>query len=447
MAINESQMTIAQQNIRDITFIVSEIHRLSAMSAHDLRTFMRRDQNWGYHIPHPEGSGLLPCGSEAYFKIGEISKRYLVTQGDLDQRIDQDRFRNAVTKELLSRFLKEERQVNERQVAKMLAAAIKTVKKRIYDLTHFVPCVVFLDKVPDQFEIGSVRFIWMKDFLKDNSEMITSRDPELVRRDVIPYYSRFPWVAQVTVPQCDEPTSFLRASATIEGALDALRLLIGKSYTARFRQAHTSVTLSESASLRRDSTGQIGFSINREWQDRHAPDKWYEKLRQQGDHYLALIGNTLISLQDPPKASHLTQRFLDSLNWYGQAVKEDNSGAAIVKYVAALERMTITKRQKNNELSKTLCHRIALLSSEGQKQRYEIQHALAKEIYDFRSALMHGSLSPSQNKLTGPRAKAEKLTRFTLLAGLDFFAAIDKGQPRAKAADLEFAYQHLSVET
>lgn len=418
------------------------------MSAEELREFFKgHEQDWLYHVPHPEGRGLLPCGKEAYSKIGEMSKRHLATQGDLNQRIDRERFRKAVTEELVIRFLKEHSPIDERQIARMFAAAIRTVKKKVYDLTHFLPCVIFLNKIPDQFEIGPVKFVWMKDFLDDNSETITSRDPELMRRDLIPYYSRFPWVAQVTVPQCDEPTSFLRASATIEGALDALRLLIGKSYTARFRQAHTSVALSESASLRRDSTGQIGFSINREWQDRHAPDKWYEKLRQQGGHYLALIGNTLISLQDPPKASHLTQRFLDSLNWYGQAVKEDNSGAAIVKYVAALERMTITKRQKDNELSKTLYHRIALLSSEGQKQRYKIQHALAKEIYDFRSALMHGSLSPSQNKLTGSRAKAEKLTRFTLLAGLDFFAAIDKEQPRTKAADLEFAYQHLGIET
>ncbi len=443
MAINESQMTIAQQNIKDVTFIVSEIHRLSAMSAHDLRTFMRRDQSWGYYIPHPEGSGLLPCGKEAYFKIGEISKRYLVTQGNLDQRIDQDRFRKAVTKELLSRFLKEERQVNERQVARMLAAAIKTVKKRIYDLTHFVPCVVFSDKVPDQFEIGPVRFIWMKDFLKDNSEMITSRDPELVRRDVIPYYSRFHWVAQTTVPQCDEPTSTLRASATVEGALDALRLLIGNSYTARFRQAHTSVALSESASLRQDNSGRIGFSINREWQDRHAPDGWFERLNQQGGWYLALVGNALTGLQNPQKTSHLTQRFLDSLNWYGQGVRELNSASAIVKYVAALERMTITK--KSSTITNILTRRAALLSSVGNQDQYSGSHILAKKIYDYRSKLMHGSISPSSKELSAIRLKACTLTRLALLAGIDFFSAIETTIPRATSADLEKAYTQLEM--
>ena len=340
-------MNKTQQDISDIGFIVSETRRVSAMSVEDLRAFFKgHEQDWLYHLPHPEGRGMLPCGKSAYFKVGEISRRHLATQGDLNQRVDAERFRKAVTQELARRFLQENRPVDERQTSRMFAAAIKSVKKRVYDLTHFVPCVVFLDKFPDQFEIGPVKFLWMQDFLENNHEKIISRDPELVSKDLIPYYSRFPWVAQISVPQCDEPTSQIRASTIIEGALDALRLLIGKSYTARFRQGHMPVALTESASLRQDSKGQIGFSVNREWQDRHAPDQWYEKLRQHAGLYLILVENALGCLQDPSKASHLTQRFLDGLNWYGQAVKETHSASAIVKYVAALERITMTKEHK-----------------------------------------------------------------------------------------------------
>jgi len=387
---------------------------------------------------------MLPCGKESYFKVGEISKRHLATQGDLNQRIDGERFRSGVAQELARRFLKEDRPVDERQTARMFAAAIKSVKRKVYDLTHFVPCVVLLDNDPDQFEIGPVKFIWMKDFLADNHEMIISRDPELVSRDLIPYYSRFPWVAQITVPQCDEPTSNKRATMAIEGALDALRLLIGKSYTARFRQGHTPVALTESASLRRDRTGQIGFSINRQWQDHHAPDKWYEKLRQHAGLYLALIENALRSLQeDPSKASHLTQRFLDSLNWYGQAVKETHSAAAIVKYVAALERVTMTK--EHEKIAETLSRRTALLCAKRDKGEYTKQYALARDIYEWRSNLMHGSISPSHKTLSAICTKAAGLTRFTLLASLDFFTAIEKQKPCATSADLERAYKQLEI--
>ena len=432
------------QDISDVGFIVSETRRLSAMSVKDLRAFFKgHEQDWLYNLPHPEGRGFLPCGKEAYFKVGEISKRHLATQSILNQRIDGDRFRKAVTEELTIRFLKEDRPIDERQTTRMLAAAIRTVRKKVYDLTHFVPCVVFLDKVPDQFEIGPVKFIWMKDFLEDNSEMIVSPEPELVRRDLIPYYSRFPWVAQITVPQCDKPTSCARASTAIEGALDALRLLIGERYTARFRQRHTPVALTETASLRRDSKGQIGFSINREWQDRHAPDKWYEKLRQHAGQYLALTGNALRGLQDPSTASHLTLRFLDSLNWYGQAVKESHSASAIVKYVAALERVTMTKEYE--DIAKTLSRRTALLCAKGDKLKYTKQYALARDIYNWRSKLMHGSISPSHKDLSAIRSKASGLTRFTLLAAVDYFAAIERENPRATSADLEKAYKQLGV--
>lgn len=165
------------------------------MSVEDLRAFFKgHEQDWLYHLPHPEGRGMLPCGKAAYFRVGEISRRHLATQRDLNQRVDGERFRKDVTQELVRRFLKEDRLVDEKQTARMFAAAVKSAKKRVYDLTHFVPCVVFLDKFPDQFEIGPVKFLWMKDFLENNHEKIISRDPELVSKDLIPYYSRFPWV-------------------------------------------------------------------------------------------------------------------------------------------------------------------------------------------------------------------------------------------------------------
>jgi len=412
------------------------------MSVEDLRAFFKgHEQDWLYHLPHPEGRGMLPCGKAAYFRVGEISRRHLATQRDLNQRVDGERFRKDVTQELVRRFLKEDRLVDEKQTARMFAAAVKSAKKRVYDLTHFVPCVVFLDKFPDQFEVGPVKFLWMKDFLENNHEKIISRDPESVSKDLIPYYSRFPWVAQITVPQCDEPTSQLRATTIVEGALDALRLLIGKSYTARFRQGHTPVALTESASLRQNSEGQIGFSINRQWQDRHAPDKWYENLRQHAGLCLVLVENALGGLQDPSKVSHLTQRFLDGLNWYGQAVKETRSASAIVKHVAALERVTMT--EEHEEIAETISRRTALLCAEGDKSIYTKQYTLTRDIYDWRSKLMHGSISPSHKTLSAVCSKAAGLTRFTLLAGLEFFTAIERQKPLATTVDLEKAYKQL----
>ena len=437
-------MTKTQQDISDIKFIVSETRRLSALPTEELRAFFKgHEQDWLYHIPHPEGRGWLPCGKDVYFKVGEISRRHLGTQGDLNQRVNGERFRKAATQELAIRFLKQGQPVDERQTARMFAAAIKSVKRKVYNLTHFVPCVVFLDKSPDQFEIGPVTFLWMKDFLEENHQKIVSRDPELVSKDLIPYYSRFPWVAQITVPQCDESTSQIRANTIIEGALDALRLLIGKSYTARFRQGHMPVALTESASLRQDSKGRIGFSIHREWQDRHAPDNWYEKLREDAGIYFVLIGNALSGLQEPSKTSHLTQRFLDSLNWYGQAITDPHSASAIVKHVAALERITMAKEHR--QIAETLSHRAALLCAKRDEHEYKKYYALAHDIYKWRSDLMHGSISPSNEKLSAICSKAAKLTRLTLLAGLDFFTVIKIKKPRATSLDLEMKYKQIEA--
>ena len=58
---------------------------------------------------------------------------------------------------------------------------------------------------------------------------------------------------------------------------------------------------------------------------------------------------------------------------------------------------------------------------------------------------MHGSISPSNGKLAAICGKAAKLTRFTLLAGLDFFTAIEIKKPRASSIDLEKEYKQFET--
>lgn len=58
---------------------------------------------------------------------------------------------------------------------------------------------------------------------------------------------------------------------------------------------------------------------------------------------------------------------------------------------------------------------------------------------------MHGSISPSHKALAATCGKAAELTRLTLVAGLDFFTAIESQKPQATLVDLEKTYKQLET--
>jgi hypothetical protein len=63
---------------------------------------------------------------------------------------------------------------------------------------------------------------------------------------------------------------------------------------------------------------------------------------------------------DPQYTTHLKERFLDAMAWYGQAISEKQISVQIVKCVAALERLTVTKKLEKG-LTDTVVRRTALL--------------------------------------------------------------------------------------
>jgi hypothetical protein len=89
----------------------------------------------------------------------------------------------------------------------------------------------------------------------------------------------------------------------------------------------------------------------------------------------------------------LNQRLLDALNWFGQAVVEQNAGAKVVKYTAALERLTVTGHVDDG-LENLVIKRVAILNQDREDKPLEEIKKQLGELYQCRSDLMHGSLSP-----------------------------------------------------
>src|SRR5207253_11346072 len=124
-------------------------------------------------------------------------------------------------------------------------------------------------------------------------------------------------------------------------------------------------------------------------------------------------------------------RWLDALNWYGQAVAEQLPAVKIVKYVAALERLTITEETETDEdrgLTNAVTRRAALFAAGTDVEARNRRREEAREMYKLRSKLMHGQRSPiSKEQLVSDEhrslmVKADDLTRHVLIDALAEYA-------------------------
>lgn len=158
-------------NIDDISFILDEIVRLNGMDWETLKEYYKKDKrDWLFTIPHFSGDGELTLGEAAGRRLQSFAVRYLSTDADLDSNFDTNHFIQALKKDFVWIFLKNNSEVNQRNINKMLLAAIKRAKANHKILTHYIPCVLFRSKGHEAFRIGPVQFIWMEKFLEINKE-------------------------------------------------------------------------------------------------------------------------------------------------------------------------------------------------------------------------------------------------------------------------------------
>jgi hypothetical protein len=467
----------AQQDEEDIAFIIDEIVRFASMEVRELMAYLREHKNdvW-FTLPHPTKEGQITIGQAAAVRFYDMAKRHLSTQSELNNNFDTEDFTKAVEKEFVRVFLKnEEKEINQRVTDKMLSAAVKQAKKDHKTLKHFIPCVIVSSKEPEIFRVGPATFIRIEKFLADYKNIFDTerarikeehiqRCQETIKRgrpkekiatpdisegianllvgNTIKYFENFKWMAIVEIPECNVKISRQRAERTIEAVLDILKLFFGRTHGEGLRQGHTLGVPLDTADLTQDSDGKFNFVVRSSSQDTPTGKEWFRVLIEPDASYFEAAISALSSCVDPQYTSHLKERFLDAMAWYGQAISEKQISVQIVKYVAALERLTVTKKLEKG-LTETVVRRTAILSYDGTKEGYEKAEKEAAKIYDYRSGLMHGSISPFDKELEFISPMAERITRRSLFDALRIFTELDNKVENVREKQLEAKYLEL----
>jgi hypothetical protein len=413
----------------DIRFIFSERARFARMEQEWFSTKQCPEElreAFLWEIPHPtDKTNKLTVGSEAIERLEGLAATALRRAG-IEQQVDLSTVRMPLGTILFRKFALERRPIDTKNVDRALSEVAKLAARSIKARTHFIPCHLMRAKEPPEFTIGPVRFMNQRTFRSRVAGLIwqdrsSYRGDNWLRRESAEYYGSFGWIAEVTIPCCDERTSERLATAAVTSALDCLHILFRASHSARMGVGGAAVKHDRRATLQLVDSA-LSFSTSVGWPGEVAfPDDWATAFEQPEHRYvLDLFGAALESAVDPRLDRPLSERFLDAALWFGEAVREPSRAAKVIKYVTALERLVMTD-EKDDITSQVAARVSAICVDPDDPDSREQLRKEAERAYSLRSKLAHGSLSPKSDQIFEGVRLGAKLCELTLINALAMF--------------------------
>lgn len=414
-----------QSAVADIEFIFSEWIRFNDLISKDFRSVPVEDMRCSLRSPREKDHGSqLIFGRLAFARISALAT-LVGKSSKLQHRVSHDLLQSVLANVLLDRFFKNLIPITQRNADRALSAAGKIAKSKLTTKTHFVPCHLMHIQEPPLIQIGPVIFATRQTFRKGLVGLAKSYRRNLVDdrkhragifADVLDYYRSFKWVGGVTIRDCDKKTSEKYATAAITAGLDCLHLLFEAGYTDRMRVGGPKITADVRGKLHIAENGALEVSWSRSVVDQVNFGEGWSGILIQPDmaNMLVLCGTALESIVDPELERSLSLRFLDTAHWYGEAARDSSDAARVVKYVTALERMLMTDEM--NDIASIVSRRASYFFANAHDQAARTERmGTIKKLYDLRSRLVHGSISPRSPTTRKGAAVAAKIASETVL--------------------------------
>ncbi len=469
-------------NLADIEFICERVIWSLKLKPEELMQHVREHRMDAFHtIPNPKNGGMIIIGREAAQRFSDIATRFLASQPDKKARANHTEFVEKLRNEFSRRFLQDGREVDQANVDRMISAAYKAAARDFEAARHFIPCALFFSEGVKSFDVGPVKFVHESEFFASNKdefanlpEKIKSRHQARVAAEIekgfpaanaasaeqsaklanhlvdglLTSFREFNWFAVVDVPPCEAKVSYERALFAVKGALNIIKLLLGAQYTYRLRTAEDHGHAVKAAKLKRKADGELEISLSTTPTDNTVGENWLQALTNQSGSFFALAAHVLTQCAGLDKPPHLCARFIDALYWFGDAIAERSPAAKIVKFVSAIERIAGTGLENDSTgkprgVTDIVTVRAAILHSNATGVSFADSKREIAQIYDCRSDLVHGSISPFDESVAAQVVKTHEGTRMIVLVALDFFNSIGLDDATLTEKDLRRRYQEL----
>jgi hypothetical protein len=398
--------------VEDLSFVFEECERVHKLISNtppgEFKNLSRSDV--GGDLPHPTGRGSMVCSPAGVRRVRHLAEQALL-HSDAGGTLEPDRVYRAFRQIIVDRFVKEGAPIDERNVEKAMASAVKVAKRDRADTIHYLPCRLMYAATPDSFTVGPVTFMTVKQFNARLAEKFGayargdgSKDMKIeegLLEDARHYYDGFTWVGQVEVLNCDAGVSKMRGQLAVTAALNFIHVVFGSYHTDRMmvggprmendRRAHITIKQDGNAdvSCSWSATSAVGFH-----------EGWEALLeRETAPLLISAAGKAIEPITNPTIKRPLATRLADAVGWFGDAVREESPAAQIVKAVTALEALVMTG--EHIEIASEVSARAAALCFDPERDgTFEEVNTEMLHAYDMRSRLAHGSLSPFDAEVT-----------------------------------------------
>ncbi len=406
-----------------ILFIFDECLRFAKMSISELK---RRDtRDYFCYLPHPNGRDRMLCGHLAEAKLWELSEEGL-RLNNLAGRVSAKTLRGILGSELVKRFVIEKRAIDARQIDRLMSWLGRAAARKCSSRTHFIPCHLMYVGEPEELSVGPVTLRSRRSFRSQILPRVRGYDPDGDRKwtrkllcGALRYYRGFKWVVEVAVPPADSELSEKIAWEAATAALNCLHLCFGAEATDKMvlggprleRDTRGHLQIDSDGilhpKLRLGGLGQVGFASG--WSTEWAGS--------EAELFVKLSGVALEIVVDPDRQRPVSRRVLDAIYWFGEGVREKGDAAKVVKYVTALERMLMT--DERDDIAKLVSERCAAFCLTWDEHiTLERWRADALGLYDLRSRLVHGDMSPLSKEVRSGARLGAKIARLVILAAL-----------------------------
>lgn len=374
-------------------------------------------------IYRPRTREMIPCRRSGIDAIHRMALR-LVTEAPNSCDLSVKRIAEIISQRVFQVAI--DQITDDEELVRILKSYVGDSETEHIEAAYNFPCVLlhcgpthpdFAPPPPDQIALGPVTFQRFEVFLRNFNEAVQTGSKR-TQEKAIDYFSdsgkKYGWVATVSIPRCAPDVSRRRAEEIIEAAINLLKVFIGLRHGRSMRLPHTAPSRNRETCVLREIDGNVEWT----WQGRSL-----EGALVAGDPMTAVppcfrnFASNLLNNSLSGRRDETTNRLLDALKWFGDASFEESGGVQIVKWIAALERLTATERI-GRDITHRFCKRVALLASGLGTGHVEKAYRDAQVAYDLRSDVMHGSRSQDDEHLLINAGLVHDLTREAILGAL-----------------------------
>lgn len=426
---SRSQPNMKRSWLSAVQFALEECLRFNSMVQEALRNRSTSSLPGGeflYDLRTADGRKYT-LGREAQRRL-EVAAESALSRSRYSGTLSFERYMKVLKTAIADRFIAKACGVTLATVDSVFTTALNEAAKARGDSRHFIPCQLMLQADPGSFSVGPVTFHSRETFRPLYEELVAenrageaSAGRPTLADEVAGYFRNFTWVADVRVIGCDRQIGKERAFQAVGAALDFLHLLFGHHHSRKMVVGGPGLDADIRGEVEvRGGETLLAYSVG-STSAVTFPDDWASWLEDPDTRVLIdAAGRAIEAVTDPSKTMPLALRFIDAAAWHGQAVRETSAAASIVKSVTALERLVTVK--KGSDTTRIVTERSAALSFDprGQERLAELLTRL-QGIYDLRSRLVHGTLSPFDPEVRRRRHEVLAAAEKALINGLDFF--------------------------